>query len=89
MVATTGSRGVISSFPLWHGAHSYDEVDPEVRCESFCEVCEAYNGKAAEDEAARCLRCNWPMLPVTVRRRHPAVTPPVEEPPAPEPGRFV
>jgi NADPH-dependent glutamate synthase beta subunit-like oxidoreductase len=65
------------------------KVDPEVRCESFCEVCEAYDGKAAENEAARCLRCNWPMLPVTVRRRHPEAMPPVAEPPEPEAGRFV
>lgn len=45
------------------------KVDPEVRCESFCETCETYGALSAEEEAARCLRCSWPMYPVKRRRQ--------------------
>jgi formate dehydrogenase major subunit len=45
------------------------KVDPEVRCESFCEICETYGALSAEEEAARCLRCSWPMHPVKRRRQ--------------------
>jgi hypothetical protein len=45
------------------------KVDQEVRCESFCEICETYGALSAEEEAARCLRCSWPMYPVKRRRQ--------------------
>jgi hypothetical protein len=65
------------------------KVDPEVRCESFCEVCESYGDEAAVEEAARCLRCCWPMEPVKGPPRVPKKV--VEVPPvatSPEEKQF-
>jgi len=56
------------------------KVDPEVRCESFCEVCEAYDVTVAAEEAARCMRCSWP---IRSPRKHRAPPPPPVVPPAP------
>ncbi len=44
------------------------KVDPEVRCESFCEICESYSTVVASEEAARCLRCSWPMKKAKKKR---------------------
>jgi NADPH-dependent glutamate synthase beta subunit-like oxidoreductase len=55
------------------------KVDPEVRCESFCEICEVYGPEAAREEASRCLRCTWPMEPVK-RPRRPTPAAPVPPP---------
>lgn len=73
------------------------KVDPEVRCESFCEVCEAFDVTVAAEEAARCMRCSWPIR--SPRKRQPPPLPPVvpqappeavpaEEPEAPKAKEF-
>jgi NADPH-dependent glutamate synthase beta subunit-like oxidoreductase len=58
------------------------KVDPEVRCESFCEVCEVYDSAVAESEAARCMRCSWPIR--SPRKAPSGPAPPVEPLKAPE-----
>jgi NADPH-dependent glutamate synthase beta subunit-like oxidoreductase len=59
-----------------------EKVDPEIRCESFCEICEVYGPEKAREEASRCLRCTWPMEPLKrPRRRSAPVLPPREEGP--------
>ncbi len=57
------------------------KVDPEVRCESFCEVCESYDTGSAVEEAARCLRCCWPIT----KEKNPVAkpSPPLREAPLP------
>lgn len=62
----------------------YVKADPEIRCESFCEVCEAYDMTAATEEAARCMRCSWPIR--SPRRHSPQAASVVAPPPPPEPA---